>query len=232
MGIVFYWFPLAEELVTGSLHSSGQVIDQLKRSTRGQATKIVGTEPTGKARTDLISDTGNYCVKYSRLLLNKKKKNSLAFTRLHTSTYITLPTSHCCAVQLLEDSGTLRGRWDRWHLEPPQGLNHYKHLPTGSVVGSAIFHTDRRTWLQASPHKPIPSSPVIYLCFSAPLSFTPHVFRGCQIGSKEDWIQSYQKLLHMKRYAHKAASMIRYFRLCSFARPSTFFFMFLISSWM
>lgn len=106
----------------------------------------------------------------------------------------------------LEDTSTLRGRWDRWHFEPPQELNHYKHLPTGSVVGSAIFHTDRRTWQQASKHKPDSSSPFIYLILCPPPS--PPYFRVLL-----DWIKSTSnskvlfssitELLHLKRYAQK-----------------------------
>lgn len=35
MGIVFYRLQFGEELVTGSLHSSGELIDWLRRSGRG-----------------------------------------------------------------------------------------------------------------------------------------------------------------------------------------------------
>lgn len=67
-------------------------------------------------------------------------------------------------------------------LNPLQGLNHDKHLPTGSVLGSALFHTDRRTWQQASAHKPDSSSPVY---FFAPLTRPPP-----PSSALPDWIKS------------------------------------------
>lgn len=64
-------------------------------------------------------------------------------------------------------------------------------------MGSAIFHTDRRTWQQASAHKPDSSSPIyLYIYFRASffaphLQPHPHLFGSCQIGSKAHQIQRY-----------------------------------------
>lgn len=54
-------------------------------------------------------------------------------------------------------------------LNPPQGLNHYKHRPAESVAGSAIFHTDRRTWQQASTYKHSSSSTLLFIHLFVPV---------------------------------------------------------------
>lgn len=65
------------------------------------------------------------------------------------------------------------------------------------MVGSAIFHTDRRTWQHASAHKPDSSSPIyLYIYFRASFFAPhhqphPHLFGSCQIGSKAHQIQRY-----------------------------------------